>query len=80
MTEYGNIIFEMDQEEIKKLHEKIAVLESRLKWQEIISYEYWNALYQIRAFVDLWKRKRIPKIREQLDTVEVNLRFEVLKL
>lgn len=75
MTENENVIFEMDQEEIKNLHERIMILESQLCWQELISYEYWNALYQIRCFVDIWKRKRIPMIRKQLDLVDITLRF-----
>jgi len=75
MTEHENIIFDLDQEEIIKLRERVRILETQLSWQNQISYEYWNGLYQIRCFVDIWRRKRIPKIREQLDSNEIILRF-----
>lgn len=66
-------IFEMDQEEIKALRAENKILYTQLRWQDALTYEYWNALYQIRSFADIWRRGRITQIRKQLSKVGVEL-------
>ena len=65
----------MDQEEIKRLGEENKVLYCQLRWQEEISHQYWNALYQIRSFADIFRRRKLQMIRKQLSKVEVELRL-----